>query len=308
MLPWRSMAAPDLNSFLAGLGTYHELDKEEMAALTSRLEALATDASRIWPKVILQRSDLLHYLGEKLSGDQGTGSLVQRLDALPQETLLLAHCCAMGSSDAILEFEKRYFGLIAPALRRLGLLAFLDEVEQRVRDELFVPKNGAPPRVAALAGNGDLGALVKVIATRMALNLKRRDTRFDGDGDEQIAGAIAHEECPGDAAIKAQQQAIFKSAFQTALSKLDDRSRSVLRMHLLHRMNISQIAELYDVHRATTARWLGQIRDDLGQETRKVLRKQLELDAAELDSLMKVAQSKIEISFDRLLETQAQES
>jgi len=150
-----------------------------------------------------------------------------------------------------------------------------------------------------------LAALVRVIATRTALNLKRRDARLDPDGDEKIAHAIAQQECPGIETIKMEQRAAFKAAFETALTSLDQRSRSVLRLHLLHRLNISQIAELFDVHRATTARWLGQIREDLGRQTRQVLRRELELHGTELDSLVQAAQSKIQISFDRLLETES---
>lgn len=310
------MAILGLLPFADGLGRV--LGPGEERGVRDALASLSNAATQAWPTLAFDADVFAHYLGTRAADEAAadetaadetaaegkvTTQLEDRLLALPIGDLLLAFCCAQGSSDAIAAFEATHFVPIQATLARLGLAHFLDEVRQSVRDQLFVSKGRSAPRILTLAGNGDLTSLVRVVATRTALNLRRRDVRLAPDGNEQLAQCIANEASPSAQSMQVQERAAFKAAFEAAVAKLDDRSRGVLRMHLLHRMNISQIAELYDVHRATTARWLGQIRDDLDMHTREELRERHALGATELDSLVKIAKSKIDISFERLLAT-----
>ena len=68
---------------------------------------------------------------------------------------------------------------------------------------------------------------------------------------------------------------------------------------------MDEIAGLYGVHRATAARWVDRIRDKLEVETKRRLRERTGLAGAELDSAVRLVQSRLEVSFRRLLGTQS---
>jgi RNA polymerase sigma-70 factor (ECF subfamily) len=74
-------------------------------------------------------------------------------------------------------------------------------------------------------------------------------------------------------------------------------------MHLVHQLSIDEIGRTYDVHRATAARWLTAVRDRLQDETRRRLRERLKVDDRELDSLFRVVESQLAVSFRRVLVT-----
>jgi RNA polymerase sigma-70 factor, ECF subfamily len=213
----------------------------------------------------------------------------------------LAAACARGEDGAIRTFEARYFGGIVPALRRMGLgAAEIDEVTQAVRERLFVAEGDAPPRVAGVAGQGDLRALVRVMAIRAALNARRRDRRLVLD-DAPLLDQLAPSGDPELQAIAEAGRAAVRQAFEGALAGLDRKERALLRMHLLHRLTLEDIARVYRVHRATAARWLAAVRDKLERDTRRSLRQALGSEGRELDSVLQAARSRLELSFDRLL-------
>ena len=70
----------------------------------------------------------------------------------------------------------------------------------------------------------------------------------------------------------------------------------MLRYHLIDRLNIDQIAAIHDVHRATAARWLVRIRAQLEERTREELRRALGVSGAELDSIIRLIQSQLDLS------------
>jgi RNA polymerase sigma-70 factor (ECF subfamily) len=72
-------------------------------------------------------------------------------------------------------------------------------------------------------------------------------------------------------------------------------------MHLLHGLSIDAIGSSFRVHRATAARWLGSIRAKLDRETRRLLRERKGLTDPEFDSLVRLVESRIQVSFRRVL-------
>lgn len=222
----------------------------------------------------------------------------------PKDTELL-RACGRGDADAIARFEARYFAGIPAALARMKLPPdAIDEVIQMVREKLFVARPDAPPRVVELAEHANLRALVKVTAVRTALDLRRRDRRIDPSGDGAVLDAIAPDADPELAALREEQRAAVKLAIEDAVRALAPRERSLLRLHLIHRLSMGEIAGIYGVHLATAARWLARVRDKLELESKRRLRERTGLDGAELDSAVQAAQSRLEVSFRRLLDTQ----
>jgi RNA polymerase sigma-70 factor, ECF subfamily len=218
----------------------------------------------------------------------------------------LARACAAGDAEAIARFESLYFTGLPPALARMGLgRDAIDEVVQILRERFFVARPDAPPRVLELVGKGDLAALVRIAGVRIALNLRRRDQRIDPSEEDAIFDAIAPDADPEVAVLQAEQRAALKRAVEDAVRGLEPRERGVLRLHLIHGLSIDEIGRVYHVHRATAARWLDRIRDRLERESRRLLEERTGLAGRDLESAVRLVQSRLEVSFRRVLQTLA---
>jgi RNA polymerase sigma-70 factor (ECF subfamily) len=223
-------------------------------------------------------------------------ALAERGDITHGDELYLAIACAAGETAAIQAFEARYFTCIAPVTRRLALGDDdAREVEQTLRQRLFVAHDGAP-KILAYAGRGQLAGLVQIAATRVALNLVRGRRRIV---DEPIA------EVPTAANdtiyAKAEYREHVRQAIEGAAAALDARDRTVLRMHLVDRASIDDIATVYRVHRATAARWVTAAREALVATTRDRFLEAAQLAPDDSDGLASFVESQLTLSLDRIL-------
>lgn len=247
-------------------------------------------AREAWPTVETADDDVVAALEQRDARDE-----------IAVADIYIAVACARGDSAALRAFEARYFIGIGPALARISTdAAFVDEVKQIVREKMFV---GSPPRILELAGHGDLGGLVRVVAMRSALNMKRSQARIDLTDDDSMLDALVASSDPRLHVLERQQKDLVKRAFEAALAELEARDRNILRMYLVHSLGIDEIGRVHDVHRATAARWLERIREQLRKATIGTLRERLGLGNAEAESLIGAAESSLQISFHRLLAT-----
>jgi RNA polymerase sigma-70 factor (ECF subfamily) len=93
----------------------------------------------------------------------------------------------------------------------------------------------------------------------------------------------------------------FKQAFEGALRELPDRERTVLRQHYIDGLTIDDIGNLYRVHRSTAARLVARARTLVLEATRARMMCQLDVQSQDLDSIMRMIRSQIDISL-RVLE------
>lgn len=218
-----------------------------------------------------------------------------------QEELALVAALRSGDARAHQAFEARY---LAPLRGRLGALrlddAELDEVKQRTREKLLVPDASGVLRIEGYAGQGRLAGLVRVVATREALTLKRRGRREVAFGSEELAEPLAATWDPGIAMLKGRTKAAFVEAFEKAVGDLTSRERNLLRLHLLGGVTLEKLAEMYGVHRATVVRWLASARERLLDGTKRGLGSALELSGRELESLMDAVRQSLDLSVERL--------
>jgi RNA polymerase sigma-70 factor (ECF subfamily) len=223
-----------------------------------------------------------------------------------EEEIALAIAIASGDAAAIRELETRYFAPVRPALRAMALGdADIADVEQTVRLRLLV---GERPRILDYAGNGTLGGLLRVAITREALTLLRRKKPTASSSDDWLTELASPDDDPQLAQLKARHRAAFKAAFEEAVRRLEPRDRALLRLHLLRRHSIDQIGAVYGVHRATAARWVDGAKRSLRTLTNKLLAERFELRGPELERVVELIESRIELSFDRLLATAAENS
>jgi len=94
-------------------------------------------------------------------------------------------------------------------------------------------------------------------------------------------------------------------AFAAALASLGEEPRALLRYAVIDGWTIDRIGELYGVHRATAARWVAAAREELGDAIRLQLSAQLSIPLAEVDSVVRLVQSRVDLSLERLLAARA---
>ena len=171
---------------------------------------------------------------------------------------------------------------------------FADEVRQALREKLVLGG-----KLAGFTGRGALDAWMRAAAVRTALSLKR--------GNGALASPSRAEQFPAGTDpelrfVKEKYRAECARAFQAALAALEPRQRTVLRLHHLEGMSLDALGRVYQVHRATAARWLADARDLLHETTRRELAKLLGgASKATVDSLLGLMQSQLPVNLKTLV-------
>ena len=122
-----------------------------------------------------------------------------------------------------------------------------------------------------------------------------------GYGDEEL---LARVPAPGDLELTGLKEGVAelaKSALESALTALAPKDRTLLRHHYLDGLTLDQLAGLHRVHRATVARWLQHARHSVLEGTRQRLRAALDTDESEAASLLRLVQSRFDVTLPRLL-------
>jgi RNA polymerase sigma-70 factor (ECF subfamily) len=101
--------------------------------------------------------------------------------------------------------------------------------------------------------------------------------------------------------FKRRYGGMLREALEAVLSRLPDDQRSVLRLHFVDGLTVRAIGKLYRVNASTITRWIAQARAHIMDETRARLRKQLVVDDRELDSILALVESRIDLTLSRVL-------
>lgn len=215
--------------------------------------------------------------------------------------LRLAAACARGDPAALRELERRFLGEVPAYVARLDSTpAFAAEVQQRLRVKLLVSEGGAPPRIASYTGRGPLGAWLRVAAIRTARDLLRgrRDRPLDDDGAIPL-GSVRRD--PELEYMKKHYREDLAEAFAKTLAARSDKERNVLCLYYVEGMSSAAIGKLYGVEGATVRLWIKQYRGALLDEMRRAVGERLRLDASELESVVRLVQSQLDVSISGLL-------
>lgn len=273
-----------------------------MAAQTSPrrdLEtALATTIARArsaWSNLDVSDEMFAVFLGERIEPEE--------LETARAADLWAACASSTGDSHAIAAVETRYFPDVDAALRKMGLSEDrVKDVKQGLRHVLFVgdPEADVPPRIHEYRGSGELRAWLRVTAMRAALKLLRKTSR-ESLTDDALLEARTHEDDPELAYMKAAYRASFKVAFQEALDSLEARERSLLKQQVVDGLGIDELGALYQVHRATAARWVQSAREKLLTRTRRAFMANARISSDECESIMRMVRSQLDVSLHRRL-------
>jgi len=94
------------------------------------------------------------------------------------------------------------------------------------------------------------------------------------------------------------------TATREALATLSPRARTLLRLHHLDGLTVDDLGRMYNVHRATAARWLAAAREAVFDETRLRLEATLGIGEDSVVSIVRLVQSQLVLSMRRLLASQ----
>jgi RNA polymerase sigma-70 factor (ECF subfamily) len=263
------------------------------AALAARLDELWAAAARQWPAIA--PVDPIAF----------ARCLAQRSTGTPPEIprhagdLYLACGCLAGDSLAIGIVEQMCVIDGRRAVRHMRLAEdAIDEAIQRTRIRVLVGGD-AGPRLADYRGTGELRAWLRAVAIREALMLLRTRGKYD-DVDELVLAT----EDPVLDALKARYRDLFRSAFEHAVARLTPQERTLLRQTVIDRVPVERLATLHGVHRVTASRWLQRIRRTLYEHTRSELAGKIDATPDQLDSVMRLIDSQLEASVERILRSQ----
>ncbi|HTJ41700.1 MAG TPA: sigma-70 family RNA polymerase sigma factor [Kofleriaceae bacterium] len=249
------------------------------------------------PAIATDDVALAKFVGVRL-GD--AKDLAAALRAFPAGDLLLACGCAAGDREAQEAFDHILDEVDAAAIAVRAPADTVDEVKQMLRTQLLVAREDRPPAIAGYAGRGSLRAWLRITATRELVRQIKKQLR-----DVPLEQAILDQPGEGDPVLerlKAQYRAEFAAALGEALIDLDPRERTLLRLSVLDQLGIDEIGAIYAVHRATAARWLVKARSSLVEQTQKRLAGRLNLDEGEITSVIRMIQSKLDVSVERLID------
>jgi RNA polymerase sigma-70 factor, ECF subfamily len=251
-----------------------------------------------WPAFSVDPSALARHVTDSVTNEPDPVAAVRELVAAD---LYLAFGCAAGDPGAIAVFEEKHMPEVAAYIARTDPDPVLaDEVRQVLRQRLLVGDGTSGPKIASYSGRGPLGAWLRTVAVRVTLELvrSRRPHTQLRQGDVELRAIGADPELDY---LKTRYAREVGDAFATVLGALEHKQRNILRLYFLEGMTIEAIAAVYRVHRMTISRWIATWRDEIYAETQRLLRARLKVSPEELDSLLRLVQSRIDVSIRRYL-------
>ena len=269
----------------------------EVASVDAALVAALEAGRAAWPDIALDPLEFVAHLAGRLPE---TPDLAAAIGELHAADLYIACACARGEPRALACFDEQFLGQVGRTWgARHRLADFADEVRQGLRVRLLVAEGGGPPRIAGYSGRGPLVAWVSMAATRLGLDLRRRERPGAREEDELTLEARGDD--PELAYLKTRYAAELKEALETTLAALSARTANVLRLHYQEGMTVDAIGTMYRVSGRTVQRWLAEARRTILAETRRILSERLGLTDSRLDSLIGLVRSRLDISLSQYL-------
>lgn len=293
-----SALAPCVNAFLSALHADARPRFEDVATLATTLGRLRETALAAYPELAVDAAvfaaELAHRLGAAANPEQ-----VARVRA---EHIHIAIACAAGDPLAIRRFEDDFLDKVDAIARRLRARPDQgDEVRGHMRRILFVSEPGRPAALREFSGRGDLHSYLRVIATRELVRVINKGRREVGGLDDAFLDMLSPASDAQLCYLRERYRPEVDAAMRAALTALPAQPRALLRYSMIDGWNIDRIGALYGIHRATAARRLAAARATLGGAIRTELAARLAISVGEVDSIVRLVQSRIDVSLERML-------
>jgi RNA polymerase sigma-70 factor (ECF subfamily) len=270
-------------------------------ALAAILAAALSEARGLWPDIAVEPERFAEYAAERMPEDQPAD---QAAASMALVDLVLAFAAGAGDPRALEALDQRIARAVAMAgdVARAPV-AMRDEAAQVVRTLLLVPRPERPPAIFDYTGRGPLGGWLRIIASREVVRLAKRGGREVELGDALLADQALGADDPVLRGLKERYREELADAFRAALAALGPKERTLLRYQLMDGLSIDDIGVILRVHRATAARRLARVRDGLVADTRARLAEKLRIADDEVQSIIRLVQSELDVSIIRHLGT-----
>ena len=263
------------------------------------LARMLVTARTAWPGVVVGDEAYVRYVAERAAKVDGA-----RLQELHAADLYLACACTAGDPQAIAALDRGFFPDVLASLARSGVEhAVADEAVQRLRERLFVAAEGKRAKIADYSGRGPLAGWLRVAAIRLTKDLRRDEATRAAAAREAGSPEAIPPVDPELASIQRRYGEAFNRALRDAFAALSAEERSILRFYFVDGLNIGRIGGALGLSRATVGRRMITARAHLQQETLRLLGVSLRVTPAELESILGVVRSKLDVSLGALLGT-----
>jgi RNA polymerase sigma-70 factor (ECF subfamily) len=219
--------------------------------------------------------------------------------------LYLACGSAAGDRSACTIVVDRYLSSISDHLCRRGFSTDVaEEVSQTLAERLLTGEN---PRIGSYSGQVDLGAWIKVVAYRAAIDLVRAN-QADSGAKDRLTNELTVDPAPADpetVLMRADAGVLMRAAIEQATAALEPRERTLLRLYYVGGLSIDRLATMFHVHRATIARQIAEIRETVLKGVSTHLRKVNGLSASQRESFDALARSHVDLDLEDLLRSRA---
>jgi RNA polymerase sigma-70 factor (ECF subfamily) len=269
--------------------------RQELASSSDLDEVLTAQyrtAAATWSTFELPREHYLAALAKRVAAraDEPAERVVRDM---PAGDLYLVAACEAGDPLALAAFRDAHLPALVQALAKLGMPPTqIDDEIQHVLVMVLVGEQ-RPPQLGEFRGRGTLRSWLRTIAVRTG----RRALGLAASSNEQeledLPAAVGDPELE---LLRARYREEVRRAFAAGFAGLGERERNVLKQYYLDGLTIDQLAALYQVNRATTARWVAGARLALVAGTRTQLIEQFGIAAAEVDSIIRLVRSQLDIS------------
>lgn len=283
------------DAFVEGLGDGAVAGDEVAALLAEHLRV----ARQTWPGITVAPARFAKELGRRIAA---MGEKAVPLAAIKAADIYVATACLDGDEAAIEAVRRVLTKEVEVAgSRSTPSRDQRAEVTANLSRILFVAE---PPRAAALheySGRGDLKSYLRVMAMREVariVNLGRREVGVD---DQEVMERLVPASDPELRVLRDRYREPVDAAIRAALETLDERGRALLRFAIVDGLSVGKVGELYNVHKATAARWIAAAREQLGEAIRVELGGRLQVPEDEITSIIRLVQSRVDVSLDRVL-------
>jgi RNA polymerase sigma-70 factor (ECF subfamily) len=270
-------------------------DREAMdVTQASGWPAVVSTARAAWPQLRIDEAALARFIGERVTGDD--------LAHVPAADLALVAACVEQDAAAHAAFDSVLTEVDAAGAATRATKDLVDEVKQLLRVQLLVARDGKPPAIAGYRGKGPLRGWIRITATRELIRHKKklaREVPLQRSLEAVLGGTSGVD--PMLSQLKAEYRSEFAASLNQAIAKLSAEDRTLLRQSVAEGLSIDEIGAAFGVHRATAARWLTRARAALVATTHEVLASRLEMPVEEIESVIRLVQSRLDASVVRML-------
>lgn len=268
--------------------------------IADRLVALCAAAHREFPELDDAIDD--RALISALAARAPEHDVVAYLERCHPGELALAQAASSGHPAAIAAIERTYRGMLDAICWRYASLGHsVADLRQILREKLYVAPPGERPKLAEYAGHGEFASWLRITAVRALLDLSKRKDRAR---EAPHADAELAMPDPGDLSlevIKAEYRAAVGEAMRDAAARLDLADRHLLHQHFVAGLSIDELGVALGIHRATAARRVTRARTAYVDDVRALLAARLQLPHDELDDVIGMVLSRLDVSIPKLL-------